>query len=91
MAEIVHFSEAKADMSGDSRDWTTLDMLKALVRDVESGKSNPDGMCIHFWEKSEDGIGRAHNFFIAGMTFTEHVALLSVAIHETIGRFQNSD
>lgn len=91
MGDIVHFNEAKADLSGDSRDWSPLDMLKALVRDIEEGKVKPcSGMCIHFWEdgSDEEGAGRVHTFFVSGMTFSEHLSLLTVAAHETIARYR---
>ncbi len=83
MADIVHFAEAKADRSGDSRDWTAIDMLKSIVRDIEKGRVSTDQICVHYWETNEDG-GRIHHNSVAGMTFPDHVALLTVALHECV-------
>ncbi len=86
MADIVHFAEAKADRSGDSRDWSPLDMLKSLVRDVEEGRVKTNQICVHFWV-NEDG-GRVHHNSVAGMTFPDHVALLTVALHECVDNWK---
>lgn len=66
----------RAEVKGDSREWTCVDALEDMIIRIKSGEIVPSGMAIHFWEKSEDG--RTHHYQVAGLTFPEHIALLTI-------------
>jgi len=73
----------RAEKNQDCREWSALDALEDLMQDIKAGKYNPSSLCIHFWEKNEDG-SRTHHYQVAGLTFPEHIALLATAQHRVI-------
>lgn len=76
-------AKRRANKLGDSREWTCLDALEDTINLIKSGEYNPSSLCIHFWEKHEDGT-RTHHYQVAGLTFPEHIALLATAQHRVI-------
>lgn len=93
MNKILSFNEGKVKRSQDSRDWTTLDALKSLVRDIELGNIRPVQIAVHFWELIDhddfEG-GKTHGYTIAGLTYPEHIALLNVALRNSLNEWVGS-
>lgn len=79
-------ARARAKKKQDSREWSCLDALEDAIQRIKSGEIKPMGMAIHFWEKDDDG--RTHHYQVAGLTFPEHIALLSLAEHRVITDWQ---
>lgn len=77
--KVIGFAEARAHAASDARLWTPLEALKALVRDIESGKHNPQHLAIHYIEGDLDKGGGSYGYCIAGLSTTQHIALLEVA------------
>ena len=73
----------KAEMEGDSRHWSPLEALKALVRDIEAGEIVPDGCmgCI-MWVKNKEGKGEFFQRW-AGATHNEATSILSLAHYKS--------
>ena len=87
MTKVVDLSEARANKSGDCRDWTALDCLKAAVRDIESGDiTMPDLIYVAMRRPHEDGDPRhvAWSSYMAGGTMTELLGLLAKHMHDTM-------
>ena len=87
MTDIISFNEHKAVKENDSRLWTPEDMLKAALRDLQAGTIKAESMCIHYYELNQDG-GRTHRYYVSGLTFESHIALLNIALHSTIKAWQ---
>ncbi len=74
---VESFGKAKAEKTGDCRNWTVADALKAALEEVESGVLNPDMVYIAFRE-SDDGNGtKRYEYIIAGMTSFDVAGLLT--------------
>lgn len=48
-------SEIKGDKEQNAARWKPRDALIAVLRDLDSGKINPDALVISFREQTEDG------------------------------------
>jgi hypothetical protein len=73
--DIISLSEARADKTGDARDWTAEDALRACLRDIQSGKIKPSMIHIAIREMHDDGTV-SYPSYLAGMTSFETLALL---------------
>ena len=87
MANVSNLNEERAMRSGDSKDWTAEDALRAALRDLEDGTIKPSRLVIHYLEPCDDDTGKEHGFYVAGASFDEHVALLELAKTLTIRRW----
>lgn len=87
---VESFSRAKAEASGDCREWTVVDALRAALADVESGEVKPDMVYIAFREV-DDGVMRFPSI-CAGITRFELTALLAKHMHyELVGASVESE
>lgn len=78
MGKVAHIALKK----GDSRLWTPLDALKELVRAIEAGEENPEGLVIHWWEEKRGE--RDYRYLASKVTFPDHLALLDVAHNQVL-------
>jgi len=74
------FAEKRVNQAQDCRLWTPKDALLACLRDIESGKINPDKLCIHYTCLIDDNKNRTFGCYVAGMTYLEHAGLLAEAL-----------
>lgn len=89
--EILNFREARALKANDSKLWTPLDCLKALVRDLESGEMKPvDALYVAMVRKNNDEQAQSFPFYAAGTTTLEYRAILTQHIHEMCAAFDAS-
>ena len=72
----------RAEKKQDSREWSCLDALEDTIQHIKSGEIKPESMAIHWWEKQDDG--RTHHYQVSGLTYPEHIALLSLAEYRVI-------
>lgn len=72
-----------AERMDDSTMWTASDALRDALAEIESGKINPKGLAIHFYEETADGSLVAH-WCAADLTYEKHLALLEIAKHRVI-------
>jgi hypothetical protein len=75
-------AKRRANKMQDCREWSCLDALEDTIQRIKSGEIRPTCMAIHFWEKHDNG--RTHHYQVSGLTFPEHIALLSLAEHRVI-------
>lgn len=83
MSDPVNLAEARALKKNDSREWTAADLIAAVQRDLVSGEIKPSQIAVHYFEDLPDG-GRRHYYYVAGLTFDMHIALLNVALQRVI-------
>ena len=77
--KVITLGEVKAEKTGDSRHWTPLEALEALVRDIKSGDVIPDKtLCCLMWTKNKAGESEFFQRW-AGVTQNEAVSILSLA------------
>lgn len=50
----VTIGELRAKRSGNAADWTPLDCLRDMIRAVENGELNPDGLIICLYNETEN-------------------------------------
>lgn len=79
--DVVNLAEARAVKTDDCREWTPLDLARAMLRDIESGKIKPSVMVVHYHEPQEDG-GATPRFCAAGVTNESHCYILNVALYQ---------
>lgn len=75
---IVNLAEARAVAAEDSRLWTPLDCIRALLRDMESGEVDADAILVHWYQKTEDG-GRVLRQTNANLNRPEAIAMIVLA------------
>ena len=77
MTEPINFSEEKMKRSGDGRDWTPLDTLKALVRDIEAGDEPMPTLMYVCMQTDSPGTNNSRvHFACSGGSKTEMLGLL---------------
>jgi hypothetical protein len=88
MARWIGLNEYKAITADDSRLWTPLECLEAMVRDIKSGEIfMPSQLVVHslaFPDKDNPSRWH-HNWDAAGVTIRDHLALLDIAKESTLG------
>ena len=72
---VESFGKARADKTGDCRNWSVVDALKSALEEVESGRLKPDMVYVAFREK--DACRIRFPSVCAGITPFELVALLA--------------
>ena len=77
MSDPVSLATARADKSGDCRDWSVLDALRAAIRDIESGEIKPDIVIVAFREKHDERKWSNFPMYCAGGTTLEIQGLLA--------------
>lgn len=76
MDEIAH---QRAIKKQDCREWTPLDALEHLVREIKAGTVSPTELTVHWFEDQKNG-SRKHGYQCAGVTYSSHISLLNVAL-----------
>lgn len=82
----INFAEQRALANEDNSLWSPRDCIAAVLRDIDSGKIAPTAVMIHYYEP--DGDGQAHNFYLSNLNFPEHIAMLNVALWDTMERWK---
>lgn len=78
MAETpINLAAARAAKAKDGALWSPRDCLLQLVADIDAGAVAPNKICIHMLTEMPDG-GWKHNFYQAGLSRMEHVAVLAM-------------
>ncbi len=80
---IISLGEVRAHQNCDARHWTPLEALKSLVRQIEAGELNPCAVSAWYWDSHKDGSTSLH-YAAAGLTYEQHIAMLSLAHHKTV-------
>lgn len=52
----VSIGELKAKRSGNAHDWTPRDCLVDMLRAIDAGELNPDGLIVCVYNAGEDGM-----------------------------------
>jgi hypothetical protein len=53
--EPISIGELRAARSGNAADWTPRDCLMDMVRAIDEGRLNPDGLIVCFYNEKEHG------------------------------------
>ena len=77
---IVNLGDIRAGRSAYGRDWTPLELLRKLVKDIEDGVRTPDRIYVAMTEKLDDD-STYYPYFSAGMNSIECVGLLAQHLH----------
>lgn len=80
-------AKKRADKMGDSRLWSAADALEDLLSDVRSGKVNPTQLAIHYFEGTPE-TGLEHHYAVSGLTYPNHIALLTIALQRMVGEWK---
>lgn len=75
---IENLNEARAEKAGDNTLWTPLDLVRAMLRDIEDGTIKPTSMVVHYYEENPDGSSN-HGFYLSNLTREQHIAILELA------------
>lgn len=82
MTEPISLARARAEREQNSKLWTPLDCLKALITDIEAGIINPAAVYVTM-VISEDAKTKL-SYACAGLSRLEAVGLLAQQLHETM-------
>lgn len=85
--DIINLNEARAVKASDNRLWSPVEMLQAVIRDIQSGEINPKRIVVHYFEQEEPDKGSIYNAYTCGVTYEEHIALLNIALEQIIKDF----
>lgn len=55
MNDPISIGELRAKRSGNAADWTPVDCLRDMLRAIEAGELNPDGLIICTFNEREHG------------------------------------
>ena len=77
MSDTVSLADARAHKTGDCRDWSVLDVLKAVIRDIESGEIAPDMVMVAMREKDDERNWANFPMYCAGGTTLEIQGLVA--------------
>ena len=80
-------AKRRAEKSNDSKAWSPEDALEELLERVKAGKVKPVWLAIHYLEEEPDG-GRRHHHQCAGLSYADHIALLTVALQRALKDWQ---
>lgn len=83
MTEPINFAAARAEKHSDGAMWTPRDCLAQLLADIDAGDTDPTKISIHMVTQNANGDWKL-NFYQAGLSRPEHVALLTLALHDTV-------
>lgn len=86
--DLVQINEQRALKANDNRLWSPLECAKALVRDIESGKINPQNLLVCYYEPRDNG-GRSLDQYSANLDFEEALAMAVLLQHNTVSRWRN--
>lgn len=90
MSDPISFRAAKALKEQDSTLWTPLDCLKELVRELESGETEPvDAVYVAMMRRREDGQAAGFPFYAAGAKTIELRGILAQHLHDICAAFRN--
>ena len=82
--KIESLAKLRAEVSGDSRDWTAVDALRDTLSDIESGEiGRPRLLYIAMECETDEGDVVEYQFQCAGGTKLEYIGLLSRHLHQT--------
>ena len=79
----VSLNEVRAEKEGDCRMWSVAECLRAVLRDIEEGKINPDAVYVAMRETGDDG-GLIFPCRVAGLNTLELWGMISAHLHERI-------
>ena len=65
----VSLAEIKAEKEHNGSLWSPRDALISLLRDIDSGKANPAGLIVCYFERPEEGGTQTH-YIAAGESGT---------------------
>lgn len=68
MGDVTNLSEARAHKTGDCREWTVADALRAALREVEAGHINPTMAYVALYVPDDPEGARYHSFAAGGDT-----------------------
>lgn len=92
MSDPVFLAEKRADKSGDARDWSVLDCLEALVRDLKAGTLPAvDAVYVAMMRRDEKGQMRAAPMFAAGASSLELRGLLTQHLFDMCHYFRTGE
>jgi hypothetical protein len=80
--------EIRSDRSDRAADWSPREALIAMLRDIDSGKVDPDAMVIAFRDKAEPGKSPDSGFYTASPDGLTTLGLLTRTI-DKIQRFSD--
>lgn len=83
VTEPVSLAARRVDRSNDCRDWTPLEALRELVKDIESGARNPRAIYVAMESETDEASYTKLGFVCAGADRTELVGLLMRHVHLT--------
>lgn len=83
MSNIVRL----ADRNANCKSWSPADALHDALADLESGTIKPTKLIVLYVEDDAEGNMQAQQY-IAGMSRSEHIAFLTLKIHEAIAGWQ---
>lgn len=81
--EGFEFREARADKSGQSRDWKPVDAMYEAYQRVS--KEDVTQLVCYWWEKDKEG-NEILNFSQSTESLAEHSLLLQKALHHLLNR-----
>lgn len=90
MSDVVSLSEARAREAEDSRLWSPVECVRALLRRMESGEVNALNIAIHWWEGDPDK-GMVLCQSNAKLTRPEHLALLVMAQDQAMRQWRGEE
>lgn len=77
MSDVVSLNELKVKRSNDCRDWSPIDCLRAVLRDLESGKLKTPKILVITMSVPDEVEGQSYSeTFYAGGLYLEILGLL---------------
>ena len=88
MTNPINFNEARALNKQDSTLWTPLDCLKAVVRDLESGETEPvDAVYVAMLRRGPTGQAISFPFYCAGAKTIDLRGILAQHLYDICAAF----
>lgn len=78
MSNVTSIGRRRAERASDSTLWTAEEMLMAALDDIRSGRINPDGISLHYFDKTGEQT-EIPSFYASNLSYERHVALLRIA------------
>lgn len=60
----VSIGELRSDRENNASKWSVRDMLIATLREIDSGKINPEGAVLAYYQKAEGGVRTSYTLAV---------------------------
>ena len=85
--DIIDLGKYRTDKSRDSRDWTPLECLREVLREVEAKELDPSELLILYKDGTNSGtVSDAISYRSAGLASPQAVFLIQTVLFNIMGR-----